>query len=233
MGFCRPSSAFPNHGSAGPALRHHHGQGGVPEYSSTYERVTGSIQHGSSFDGLLTRMLTGSTVIADRGQARRPRPQARGRTAPGAGSRASGGGSRHRLVGGDHGNDAGLDRIARPELGKRTLERHTLPDRSSLPQSGEREERAVLHPDEPRLAGRAGPRPLVEAVGRDEAAPARRPGCTEGGLRAHRLGPRVDEPVANIRLLGPARDQPRRSIESRRPSSPSRTTATFWLGATL
>ena len=60
---CRPS-AFPNHGSAGPALLHHHGQGGVPEYSSTYERVTGSIQRGSSFDGLLTRVLTGSTVIA-------------------------------------------------------------------------------------------------------------------------------------------------------------------------
>src|ERR1019366_9128399 len=51
------------------------------------------------------------------------------------------------------------------------------------------------------------PLPLVEAVRREQAPP---PGeCpAEGGLRAHRLGPRVDQAAADRDILGPERHEP-------------------------
>ena len=67
----------------------------------------------------------------------------------------------------------------------------------------------LLHPEEPGLLGfaLACPRPLVEAVGRDQAA-ARAEGGTERRLFVRGLGARVDQLVADVGFLGPRGDQP-------------------------
>ena len=66
----------------------------------------------------------------------------------------------------------------------------------------------LLHPEEPRLLGLAlaCPRPLVEAVSRDQAA-ARAEGGTERGFFVRGLGACVDQLVADVGFLGPRGDQ--------------------------
>ena len=82
------------------------------------------------------------------------------------------------------------------------------PNPPALPQPGEGEAAAPLHPEEPRLLGLAlgCPGPLVEAVGRDQAA-ARAEGGTERGFFVRGLGPGVDQLVADGGFLGPRGDQ--------------------------
>ena len=110
---------------------------------------------------------------------------------------------RHGLVGGGGENGAGLDRVARSVCGERIGKDAAVRHRPALPQSGEREHRAVLETDQPRLPRRAAARPFVESVGGNEATPGAERG-TESGLGACGLGAGVDELVADAHIPGPA-----------------------------
>ena len=76
----------------------------------------------------------------------------------------------HALVGypGDEDRE-GLDDIARPTIGKRTRQRHTLGHPPALQESGEARRCSVLPSDLPGLADRAFELPFVEAARRDDA----------------------------------------------------------------
>ena len=81
----------------------------------------------------------------------------------------------------------------------------------TLPQAGEGKERKRLGPAalEPDAIGPLAVRrrlPLVEAVGRHQAAPRAERG-TKGRLFRQPLGARVDQPVADRGILGPGRDE--------------------------
>ena len=139
---------------------------------------------------------------------------------------------RHRLVGGGGEDGAGLDGVARTALGEGARKRRTRRHRPALPQAGEGEGRAVPEPEQPGLAGLAFAPPLIEPVGRDQAA-AMAEGRPERRLLRGGLGPGVDElssrwpdpsprpestPSAAWRASGP---HPRRA-RRRRPGSARR-----------
>ena len=88
---------------------------------------------------------------------------------------------RHGRVGRGREDRAGLDRLPRRPFGQRSRVRRPLGHRPMLPQPGEGERPAVLQPEQPRLLLPAPAGPLVEAVGRDQAAP-RAPGGRKEGL---------------------------------------------------
>src|ERR1035437_6579192 len=105
---------------------------------------------------------------------------------------------------------AGRDNGGRPQPGIRMIVRK-LPVPPELVQAG-KGERAAIRPAEvvrllPALRTVTWPVPLVVAVG-GQQAPAARGRRPEGWLDADRLGPRVDHPAADGRMLGPGRDQP-------------------------
>ncbi len=79
--------------------------------------------------------------------------------------------------------------------------------RPALPQPCHAERRAVGETDEVRLLHRAGPLPLVVAVGQHQAAAATER-AAERWLLGKRLGTRVDHPCADRLFLRPRRHQP-------------------------
>ena len=99
-----------------------------------------------------------------------------------------------------------------------------------LPQSGEGEQSITLQPEQPRLLLRTPAGTLVEAVGRDQPSP-RAPDGPERSFGACRLGPSVDQLVADVGSLTQDGIRPQRSIERRRPSPAEQTAATFCPGA--
>ena len=81
------------------------------------------------------------------------------------------------------------------------------PDRPPLPQRRRFKERAVLHPAQPQLPGRALCRLLAGAVRRKEAALRSFPGCPERELRMCRLNASDHELLTDVEVADAAGDQ--------------------------
>lgn len=96
------------------------------------------------------------------------------------------------LIGLGHDDGAGIDTLPLP--------------RPVFPNACEREGLAVLDTDEVRLLGAFALSPFIVAIDRDEAS-SETEGVSEGRLLGDGLRAGVDGAVADLRLLGPVRDQ--------------------------